>query len=113
MALFVFRKLILQTRMRSHPVALDVWFLVGPFVYFHTSCMRTAKAIRTVSPEPTLVAYVISTIISYAGSIVEANRALLSLKKDSEIVNGPKWTEDCAAMTQEEPSYVRIEAKNN
>ena len=27
MALFVLRKLILQTRMRSHPVGLDVWFL--------------------------------------------------------------------------------------
>ena len=34
MALFVLRKLILQTRMRSHPVLLDVWILVGPFVYF-------------------------------------------------------------------------------
>ena len=29
-ALFVLGKLILQTRMRSHPVGLDVWFLVGP-----------------------------------------------------------------------------------
>ena len=28
MALFVLRKLILQTHMRSHPVGLDVWFLV-------------------------------------------------------------------------------------
>ena len=45
MALFAFRKLILQTRMRSHPVGLDVWFLVRPFVYFHTSCVRTAKAL--------------------------------------------------------------------
>ena len=25
---------ILQTSMCSHPVGLDVWFLVGPFVYF-------------------------------------------------------------------------------
>ena len=24
---------------------LDVWCLVGPFVYFHTSCVRTAKAL--------------------------------------------------------------------
>ena len=64
MALFVLRKLILQTRMRSHPVGLDVWFLVGPFVYFHTSCVRTAKALVRLrgcagSPEPLLVAYVI------------------------------------------------------
>ena len=45
MVLFVLRKLILQTGMRSHPVGLDVSFLVGPFVYFHTSCERTAKAL--------------------------------------------------------------------
>ena len=31
-------------RMRSHPMGLDVWFLVGPFVFFHTSCVQTAKA---------------------------------------------------------------------
>ena len=36
MALFVLRKLIIQTYMCSNPVGLDVWFLVGPFVYFHT-----------------------------------------------------------------------------
>ena len=92
MALFVLRKLILQTRMRSHPVGLDVcvlvgpfvpefwsdasshsvgldvWFLVGPFV-FHTSCVRKAKALARLcecagSPSPSLVTYVISTIIS-------------------------------------------------
>ena len=45
MALFVLRKLIHQMRMRSHPVGLDVWFLVGPFVYFHTSCVQTVKAL--------------------------------------------------------------------
>ena len=45
MVLFILRKLILQTRMPSHPVGLDVWFLVGPFNYFHTLCMRTAKAL--------------------------------------------------------------------
>ena len=28
MALFILRKHILQTRMRNHPVGLDVWFLV-------------------------------------------------------------------------------------
>ena len=42
---FILRKLILQTRMRSHPVELDVWPLVRLFVYFHTSCVRTAKAL--------------------------------------------------------------------
>ena len=48
------------------------YLLVGPFVCFHTSCVRTAKALARLrgcagSPEPLLVAYVISTIISWAG----------------------------------------------
>ena len=73
MVLFVLRKLIFQMHMCSHPVGLDVWFLVGPFIYFHTSCVRTAKALVRLggcagSPEPSLVAYVISTIMSWAGS---------------------------------------------
>ena len=73
MALFVLRKLILQRRMYSHPVGLDVWFLVGPLVYVHTLCVRTVKALArlrgcTGSPEPSLVACLISTIISWAGS---------------------------------------------
>ena len=48
MVLFVLHELILQTRMCSHPVGLDVWFLARPFVYFyfHTSCVRTAKALE-------------------------------------------------------------------
>ena len=75
MALFVLRKLILQMRMRNHPVGLDAWFLVGPFVYFHTSCVQTAKALARLrgcagTPDPLLVAYVISTIISWAGSLI-------------------------------------------
>ena len=45
MVLFVLCKLILQTHMRSHPVGLDVWILVEPFVYFHTSCLQTVKAL--------------------------------------------------------------------
>ena len=72
---FVLRKLILQTRMRSHLEGLDVWFLVGPFANFLTLCVRTAKALVRLhgcagSPEPSLVAYAISTIISWAGSFV-------------------------------------------
>ena len=71
--LFVLRKLILLTRMCSHPVGLAVGCLVWPFMYFHTSCERTVKALARLrecagSPEPSLVAYVISTIISWAGS---------------------------------------------
>ena len=73
--LFVLHKLILQTCMRSHPARLDDWFLVRPFVYIHTSGVRTAKALArlggcTGSPKPSLVAYVISTIISWAGSLM-------------------------------------------
>ena len=45
MALFVLRKTILQTRIRGHPVGPGDWCLVGPFVYFYTLCMRTAKAL--------------------------------------------------------------------
>ena len=45
MALIALRKLNLQTRMRSNPLGLHVWFLVRPFVYFHTVCVRTAKAL--------------------------------------------------------------------
>ena len=59
--------------MRSLTVGLDVCFLVWPFVYFHRTCVRTAKALARLrrcagSPEPSLVAYAISTIISWAGS---------------------------------------------
>ena len=43
MVVFVLRKLILQTRMRSHRAGLGVRFLVGPFVNFHTLCVRIAK----------------------------------------------------------------------
>ena len=44
MVFFVLRKHILQMCMRSHPLRIDNRFLVGPFIYFHTSCVRTAKA---------------------------------------------------------------------
>ena len=30
---------------KQSPVWLDIWFLVRAFVYFHTSCMWTAKAL--------------------------------------------------------------------
>ena len=59
--------------MHNHPVGLDVWFFVWPFVYFYTSCVQTAKALARLlgcagSPEPSLDIYVLSTIISWAGS---------------------------------------------
>ena len=46
MALSILRNLILQTHMRRHTVGLDVWFSVGPFAYFHISCVRPAKTAR-------------------------------------------------------------------
>ena len=69
MAFFVLRKLILQTHMCSHSVGLDVWFLVGPIVYLHTPCVRTAEALARLrgcagSPQPSLVTCAINTIIS-------------------------------------------------
>ena len=85
LTLFVLRKFILQIRMRSHPVALDVWFLVWLFVYFHSSCVRTAKALLRLggcagSPEPSLVACAKSTITSWAGSVGphQANLVLIA-----------------------------------
>ena len=68
MALFVLRKLILQTRMRCHPVWLDVWFLVGPFVYCANSEGSGETSRMRRLPEPSLFAYAITTIISWAGS---------------------------------------------
>ena len=46
MVLLVLRKLILQMCMRSHPVELDVWFLVGLFIYFHTFILHMCKQRR-------------------------------------------------------------------
>ena len=40
-----------KKRMRSHSVRLDVLFLVGPFVYFYTAYVRTAKVVG-VKPVP-------------------------------------------------------------
>ena len=90
MALFVLLKLVLQMRINSHLMALDVWFLVRPFVYFHNLCLQTAKALARLrgcagSPEPSLVAFVISTIISWAGSFcksVKRTHTCSHLKKD-------------------------------
>ena len=55
MVLAVLRKLSLQMHMRSHPVGLDVGFLVGLLVG-----LRECAGL----PEPLLVAYMISIIIS-------------------------------------------------
>ena len=56
MAFFVLHKLILQTRMSSHPVGLDVWF----FVYFHTSCVQTASPIISWAGSFRIITVIIS-----------------------------------------------------
>ena len=91
MVRFVLRKFILQTCMGSYLVGLDVWF----FVYFHTSCVRSAKALARLrgcagSPEPSLVACVISTIISWAGSFYV-------VRYDIETVHQPEDHWSCIA----------------
>ena len=59
--------------MHSHPMGLDVWFLVGHFIYCPTSCVRTTKALARLcgcASSPALFAYVISTIISWTCSVM-------------------------------------------
>ena len=72
MALFVLYKFILQIHMRSHPVGLDVRFLVGPFVYFILYVSEQQRLWRDCagSPEPSLVTHAISTKMSWAGSFI-------------------------------------------
>ena len=99
LALFVLRKFILQTRMCRHPAGLDVWSLVGPFVYCYTLCVRTSKALARLrgcagSPEPLLVAHAIRTIISWAGSNYVKNK---NTKSARYAVNGWRRT-DCTAL---------------
>ena len=78
MVLFVLRKRILQTSMRSHPVGLDVWFWSEPsstsllHVCEHRRLWWDCADVCAGSPEPLLVvAYVIRTIISWAGSFLK------------------------------------------
>ena len=74
MALFVLRKMILQTRMRSHLGKGEEGAGARCLICL-TSCARTTKDLARLrgcagSLEPSLVVYVISTIISWAGSFV-------------------------------------------
>ena len=74
MALFVLCKLILQMRMHSYPMWLLKYLIFGWTVCLLPYFMwRTAKALARLrgyagSPKPSLVACVVSTIISRAGS---------------------------------------------
>ena len=62
---FLPRKLILQTCMISHPVGLDVWFFVVPFVYFLTSYVWTAKAVARLRKDHNLMSCLISYCYKY------------------------------------------------
>ena len=110
MVRFVLRKRILQTRMRSHLEGLDVWLLVGPFVYFPTLCVRRAKALARLrrcggSPEPSLVAYVIKTIISWAGSIqICKDRFSLSIESQTDVAFHNKC---CQIQYETSHSYLK------
>ena len=77
MVVFILRKLILQiqTRMHIHPEGemSDIWSALHLL-----PCIRTAKALVRLHgcaglPEPSLVAYVIRTIISWVGSYTATN----------------------------------------
>ena len=68
MVLFVLCKLVLQTSMRSHPVGLDVWIFGQTLRLLPYFMCANSEGGCADSPEPSLVAYVISTIISWAGS---------------------------------------------
>ena len=79
MVLFVFHKRILQTPMHSHPGGLDVYFWSDPS---STSILHMCEQQRlwrdcAGSPETSLVAYVISTIISWAGSIIGSQQLMV------------------------------------
>ena len=73
MALFVLRKLFLQSRMRSHPVGIDVSVLVGPFVYFHTSYVRTAKLWRDC-----VIAWIRRLVWAFAGHLCNKYCTIIS-----------------------------------
>ena len=80
-------------RMRNHPVGLVVWFLVRPFVYFHTLCLQTAKALAGLRglPEPSLVAFKYNNLMSWLKSIFQDDRLVKIWYEDrkSKISN---WT---------------------
>ena len=66
---------ILRTRMRSLWNRSEVWLFAWSFLFIPILCGRTAKALArlracTGSPEPSLVAYVISTFLTWAGSSI-------------------------------------------
>ena len=82
----------------KNQVGLDV------FVYFHTSCVLTAKALArlrgcTGSPEPSLVAYVINSITPWAGSVTEIFsiiKCLLDQLRSTDLMFSSLDTRSCS-----------------
>ena len=75
---------------------------VGSFVYFHTLCVRTAKALTRLrgcagSSEHSLVAYVISIIISWAGSFIHPQlmHELKPLVAEAKLASIPALSSSC------------------
>ena len=92
-----------------HPVGLDVWILVGPFICFHTSCVQTVKALArlprcTGSPEPSLVACVISTIISWAGSFEKVST--ICVPSILNTYHDIKWITQCPSVPRHTIIYI-------
>ena len=77
--------------------------------YFHTSCVPTAKALARLRkcaglPEPWLIAYVISTIISWAGTNGPRQANLVLIAYASSEGSGEPAHPRSQAVSKEEPS---------
>ena len=86
MALFVLRKLILQTCMRSHPVGFNC------LIFGRTLRLLSYFLCTNSESEPSPVAYVKSTIVSWAGSNVPKQSGKSTtwfLWKDSNMLSLP------------------------
>ena len=72
--------------MSSPPVGLQKCFFAWSFLQVSTKCLQTATALARLrlcagSPEPLLVACVISTLFSCAGSILQNSTMIISCNK--------------------------------
>ena len=102
--LFVLSKLIFQTGMLSHPMGLDVWFLVGAFVYFHTACLRT-----TNSEGCGETARMCRLAWAFAGRICDKYHELTHFKLDINVkVPRSKKPQSHTKINNIEPPYARL-----
>ena len=77
---FILRKLILPTRMRSHPMGLAVWLLVGFFDYFHPSCGQTVNALSRPRGCAFSDRLCVSTIILRADSNSRTSKIIVTFR---------------------------------